>query len=150
MKIDLTKSDNLLKIRELALNYGKEKLEDWSNVSNDGYVFLEHDAFVRAIGKSNDPKYDDYLYVYVYFLKILCQCRENCDYAILCSQENCQEEDCSESLILEAFYRPNGELDIEEHAYCGALNEEALNKAVWKSSEEETPEWVKLMELNKK
>ncbi|ACB54638.1 unknown (plasmid) [Crocosphaera subtropica ATCC 51142] len=149
----MLKTANLSKVIEAALNYAKGKVNHVIEYQeSEGYICSENDVFIRAIFQADDveechrafPRSGNptgvarqHFYFYTYLQKEF-------------YQEDNEEEtlDLSEVLIQEAYLDPDGSFNLFEHGYGHPLEQEELDKAVWKSSEEETPIWARIMELS--
>lgn len=134
----MLKTANLSKVIEAALNYGKRQVSHVIEYQkSEGYICSENDVFIRAIFQADDVEECQHFYFYTYLQKEF-------------YKEDNEEEtlDLSEVLIQEAYLAPDGSFNLSEHGYGHPLEQEELDKAVLKSSEEETPIWARIMELS--
>ena len=127
---------NLSKVIEAVSDYAEARVDDVIQYQeSQGYICLNCDTFIRAILKADDVGECKHLYFYTYLQKEFVKDEEE------------KTLDLSEVLIQEVYLYPDNNFELFEHGYGHPLEQEELDKAVWKSSTEETPIWAKIMEL---
>jgi hypothetical protein len=131
----MLKITNLSKLIEAAHNHARaivDRVIDYQK--SEGYECIKSEVFVRAILQADDVGEYKHLYIYTYLQKQF----GNRDKGLL---------DLNKVLIQEVYLSPDGSFEFEEHAYSHPLDDEELEKSVWRSRDEETPFWVRNIEL---